>query len=91
MAATETVPDDRLAGSAGRRLIPVAIIVYIISFMDRTNIGFAFDGMGKDLRRRLGGEGRWPVRIFFIGYLVDAGTGRATWPNGGARRSSSGS
>jgi hypothetical protein len=23
------------------RLIPVAIIVYVISFMDRTNIGFA--------------------------------------------------
>jgi hypothetical protein len=31
------------------RLIPVAIIVYIISFMDRTNIGFAFTGMGSDL------------------------------------------
>jgi hypothetical protein len=31
------------------RLIPVAIVVYIISFMDRRNIGFAFAGMGHDL------------------------------------------
>jgi ABC-type uncharacterized transport system permease subunit len=33
-------------------LIPVAITVYVISFMDRTNIGFAFSGMGHDLHIR---------------------------------------
>jgi hypothetical protein len=42
-----------LPAPAGRarwvRLIPVAIIVYVISFMDRTNIAFAFSGMGHDL------------------------------------------
>ena len=68
MAATETVP-----GPAGRkrwtRLIPVAIIVYIISFMDRTNIGFAFDGMGKDLHLDSAAKGL-AGGIFFIGYLV---------------------
>ena len=44
---------NRSAAEVGRtrwtRLIPIAIIVYIISFMDRTNIGFAFDGLHDDL------------------------------------------
>lgn len=51
------------------RLIPVAIVVYIISFMDRTNIGFAFDGIGKSLHVSSSGEGL-AGGIFFIGYLV---------------------
>ncbi|HEU5386540.1 MAG TPA: MFS transporter [Streptosporangiaceae bacterium] len=61
------------APPAGRarwtRLIPVAIIVYIISFMDRTNIGFAFDGMGKTLHLDSAAQGL-AGGIFFIGYLV---------------------
>ena len=67
-AAATTVP-----APAGRarwaRLIPVAIIVCIISFMDRTNIGFAFDGMGKDLHLDSAAQGL-AGGIFFIGYLV---------------------
>lgn len=50
------------------RLIPVAIIVYIISFMDRTNIGFAFSGIGDDLHVDKAQEGL-AGGIFFIGYL----------------------
>jgi MFS family permease len=50
------------------RLIPVAIIVYIISFMDRTNIGFAFAGMGQDLHIDKAQQGL-AGGIFFIGYL----------------------
>jgi len=61
------------AGSVGRsrwtHLIPVAIVVYIISFMDRTNIGFAFDEMGKSLNVTLTDTGL-AGGIFFIGYLV---------------------
>jgi MFS family permease len=61
------------AASVGRsrwtRLIPVAIVVYIISFMDRTNIGFAFDDMGKSLHVNLTDTGL-AAGIFFIGYLV---------------------
>ncbi|MBG0741010.1 MFS transporter [Paeniglutamicibacter antarcticus] len=51
-----------------RRLIPIAIIVYIISFMDRTNIGFAFAGMHKDLGINDAQQGL-AAGIFFIGYL----------------------
>jgi len=50
------------------RLIPIAILVYIISFMDRTNIGFAFSGIGKSLHIGKAEEGL-AGGIFFIGYL----------------------
>ncbi|WP_083527847.1 MFS transporter [Curtobacterium ammoniigenes] len=52
-----------------KRLIPVAIIVYIISFMDRTNIGFALTGLQKDLGINAAQQGL-AAGIFFIGYLV---------------------
>ncbi|MCY0906032.1 MFS transporter [Arthrobacter sp. H14-L1] len=59
--------------SSGRkrwtRLIPVAIIVYIISFMDRTNIGFALNGLHKDLGIDAAQQGL-AAGIFFIGYLT---------------------
>ncbi|GAP55826.1 putative tartrate transporter [Arthrobacter sp. Hiyo6] len=51
------------------RLIPVAIIVYIISFMDRTNIGFALNGLNKDLGIDAAQQGL-AAGIFFIGYLT---------------------
>ncbi|HEV7167557.1 MAG TPA: MFS transporter, partial [Micrococcaceae bacterium] len=61
------------ARSIGRkrwtRLIPVAIIVYIISFMDRTNIGFALNGLHKDLGIDAAQQGL-AAGIFFIGYLT---------------------
>jgi MFS family permease len=61
--------DASVGRSRWTRLIPVAIVVYIISFMDRTNIGFAFDGMGKSLHVTLTDTGL-AGGIFFIGYLV---------------------
>src|SRR3954454_221074 len=63
-----TVAGEGVGTKRWSRLIPVAIIVYIISFMDRTNIGFAFAGMGHDLgidKTQQGLAGG----IFFIGYL----------------------
>jgi sugar phosphate permease len=64
---------DELPEPAGRsrwiRLIPVAIVVYIISFMDRTNISFAFSGMGHDLHISSAEQGL-AGGIFFIGYLI---------------------
>src|SRR5213082_1934515 len=51
------------------RLIPVAIVVYIISFMDRTNIGFALSGLQKDLHIDAAQQGL-AAGIFFVGYLT---------------------
>jgi sugar phosphate permease len=50
------------------RLIPIAMIVYIISFMDRTNIGYAFAGIGRDFHVGKAAEGA-AGGIFFIGYV----------------------
>jgi MFS family permease len=51
------------------RLIPIAILVYIISFMDRTNIGFALDGLHHDLGIDKTQQGL-AAGVFFIGYLT---------------------
>src|SRR4051794_13597678 len=61
------------SASVGRsrwaRLIPVAIVVYIISFMDRTNIGFALGGLHHDLGIDSAQQGL-AAGVFFIGYLT---------------------
>ena len=51
------------------RLIPIAIVVYIISFMDRTNIGFALDGLQHDLGIDKTEQGL-AAGVFFLGYLT---------------------
>lgn len=61
-------PPGRIGSKRWSRLIPIAIILYVISFMDRTNIAFAFDGLGKDLHIDAANQGL-AGGIFFIGYL----------------------
>ena len=61
-------PPAAIGSKRWSRLIPIAIILYVISFMDRTNISFAFDGLGHDLHISKAGEGL-AGGIFFIGYL----------------------
>jgi sugar phosphate permease len=51
------------------RLIPVAMLVYIISFMDRTNISYAFAGIGHDFHIGKAEQGT-AGGIFFIGYVL---------------------
>jgi MFS family permease len=68
-----TTPGTDTAAPIGRtrwfRLIPVAVIVYVISFMDRTNIGFAFSGLGQELHIDKAQQGL-AGGVFFLGYLV---------------------
>jgi sugar phosphate permease len=51
------------------RLIPIAMIVYIISFMDRTNISYAFAGIGHDFHVGKAQQG-FAGGIFFVGYML---------------------
>ncbi len=67
--ATEVQAASAVGKSRWKRLIPIAIIVYIISFMDRTNIGFALSGLHKDLGIDAAQQGL-AAGIFFIGYLI---------------------
>ena len=79
--------EARVGRTRWSRLIPIAIIVYIISFMDRTNIGFAFAGMGHDLGINKTQQGL-AGGIFFLGYLFLQIPGVIS-PSGGARGNSS--
>lgn len=51
------------------RLIPIAMIVYVISFMDRSNIGYAFAGIGQTFHVGKAAQGA-AGGIFFIGYVL---------------------
>jgi len=51
-------------------IIPPAILVYIVAFMDRTNISFALaGGMDKDLHMTATFQGL-AAGIFFVGYMI---------------------
>jgi MFS family permease len=69
MSAATANPGASVGRARWARLIPVAIIVYIISFMDRTNIGFALDGLHNDLGIDKAQQGL-AAGVFFIGYLT---------------------
>jgi sugar phosphate permease len=69
MTATTHGPGASVGRARWVRLIPVAIVVYIISFMDRTNIGFALDGLHNDLGIDKAQQGL-AAGVFFIGYLT---------------------
>jgi MFS family permease len=69
MSATTNRSPAEVGRTRWSRLIPIAIIVYIISFMDRTNIGFALDGLHDDLGIDATQQGL-AAGVFFIGYLT---------------------
>ena len=63
----------RMASSVPRlrwtRIMPIAIAMYTISFMDRINLSFATTGMEKDFGLTATGVGLI-LGFFFLGYLV---------------------
>jgi ACS family tartrate transporter-like MFS transporter len=69
MTAQLTKEETRLFSRAARRIIPVMIVLYTISFLDRVNVGFAALTMNEDLgfTSEIFGFG---VGIFFIGYFI---------------------
>ncbi len=69
MGSTTSAPTTPVGRTRWVRLIPIAILVYIISFMDRTNIGFALGGLHHDLGIDKAQQGL-AAGIFFIGYLT---------------------
>lgn len=61
---------DKIPHGRWLRIIPPAILVYIVAFIDRTNIGFAIaGGMDKSLAMTATVTGLISG-IFFIGYLI---------------------
>ncbi len=61
--------ETRVVGKLRRRILPFAILLYFVSFLDRVNVGFAAFSMNKAIGLTpaefgLGGG------IFFIGYIL---------------------
>jgi ACS family tartrate transporter-like MFS transporter len=64
-----TSEERRLFSRAARRIIPLMILLYTVSFLDRVNVGFAALTMNADLGFTPEIFG-WGVGIFFIGYFI---------------------
>ena len=65
----DTSFEKKIPNGRWLHIIPPAMLVYIVAFMDRTNIGFAIaGGMDKDLAMTATLSGI-AAGIFFIGYL----------------------
>jgi sugar phosphate permease len=69
MPTHEIMKPEQVGNQRWLRLIPVAMIVYIVSFMDRTNISYAFAGIGHDFHVNKADQG-FAGGIFFIGYIM---------------------
>src|SRR5262245_4050126 len=55
--------------TVSRRLIPFLFILYVVSFLDRVNVGFAALQMNRDLSLSPAVYG-FGAGIFFIGYAL---------------------
>src|SRR5689334_12869470 len=67
--ATTAVTEDQVFAKCERRLIPFLALLYLISIVDRLNVGFAALTMNADLgfSPRIFGFG---AGIFFVGYML---------------------
>ena len=60
---------DRLMRRVLWRLVPFIFICYVISYLDRTNVGFAAISMNQDLGLTATMFG-WAAGLFFFGYFM---------------------
>lgn len=69
LAGDDYAASERTLARAFRRILPFIFVCYVISYLDRTNVGFAALTMNKDLgltAEQFGvGAG-----LFFIGYFL---------------------
>jgi ACS family tartrate transporter-like MFS transporter len=51
------------------RVLPLIVVIYLVAYIDRTNVAFAAIGMNRDLGFSASVYG-WGAGIFFIGYFI---------------------
>jgi ACS family tartrate transporter-like MFS transporter len=68
-AAISSVTEKLVMRKISLRLIPLLVTLYIISYIDRVNVGFAALTMNKDIGLTTSVFG-WGAGIFFIGYCL---------------------
>src|SRR4029077_1590340 len=77
--------DDQIFAKVARRLIPLMMALYTVSFLDRVNVGFAALTMNKDLGFTPEIYG-WGAGIFFFGYFLFEVPSNVALTRVGARR-----
>ncbi|MFD0483524.1 MFS transporter [Kineococcus sp. GCM10028916] len=72
-ATTPAAPSGNVLASAvsraTRRLMPMIVILYVVAFLDRTNVGFATKGLELD-RGISAAAYAFGAGVFFIGYAI---------------------
>jgi ACS family tartrate transporter-like MFS transporter len=69
MGVGVTAIEVELNHKVSRRIIPLMIALYLVSFLDRVNVGFAALTMNRDLGFSASVFG-WGAGIFFFGYFL---------------------
>ncbi|MBU9399995.1 MFS transporter [Burkholderia multivorans] len=69
LAAEDYAASERTLAKAFRRILPFIFVCYVISYLDRTNVGFAALTMNKDLGLTAEAFG-FGAGLFFIGYFL---------------------
>ncbi|MCW2618837.1 MAG: ttuB [Modestobacter sp.] len=64
----ETAVDRRVVSKAARRLLPLLVLLYLVNYLDRVNVGFAALRMNADLGLSSAAYGLG-AGLFFIGYF----------------------
>jgi ACS family tartrate transporter-like MFS transporter len=77
--------EARVFSKVARRIIPLMVALYTVSFLDRVNVGFAALTMNKDLQFTPEIYG-WGAGIFFFGYFLFEVPSNVILARVGARR-----
>ena len=69
ISSSSSTEEDRIYAKVGWRLIPFLVLCYLVSYLDRVNVGFAKLQMLKDLNLSDAVYGLG-AGIFFLGYFL---------------------
>jgi MFS transporter, ACS family, tartrate transporter len=69
MAQALDPADDAIFARCARRLLPFIMLLYVVNYVDRVNVGFAALTMNKDLSLSPAAFG-FGAGVFFVGYLL---------------------
>src|SRR2546423_1220547 len=88
LTAPSTTPNAMLAATVTKvawRLLPLMVVLYIVAFLDRVNVGFAALTMNRDLGLT-GTQFGTGAGIFFLGYFAFEVPSNIALERYGARR-----
>src|SRR3954468_12904385 len=77
--------EQQIFSKCAARLIPLAMLLFIVNYVDRTNVGFAALTMNKDLGFSPAVYGLG-ASVFFVGYFFFHGAANFFLQRIGARR-----